>query len=137
MGWSPSDRLRVVAAMAVWARRYGCGPSQPEWDAANDGTLPCARTIRCRWGWAAVVREALDGTGAEPSGHWWTRQEMLDALIAARERDGAWPVPSSWERATEEHPARRTYLRRFGSWEAAIKEAEAQAGMRSRVGPGN
>lgn len=104
MGRPPSDRRNVTAAMAAWVRRYGCGPTQCEWDAANDGTLPCARTIGRRWGWARVMREVLDSTGAEPTGYLWMRQEMLSALPGSGRPMGRRCVPPraapGWDRTT-------------------------------------
>ena len=50
-------------------------------------------------------------------------EEMLEALHAARRAEGRWPQPRAWETATKDHPTRRAYVRRFGSWAAAIEAA--------------
>jgi hypothetical protein len=51
------------------------------------------------------------------------RRQLLLTLRAARDQLGRWPGGREWEQATADHPARRTYVRNFGSWEAACQEA--------------
>ncbi len=121
------DRDLVVAAIRSWYARHGRPPSQTDWDALAP-EQPSARTIARRWGWSSVVRVAVGdeepGAGRQDSS--WSRREMLDALIEAFDENGAWPSGRSWERATAKHPARRTYVRLFGSWARVVDAAAAE-----------
>jgi hypothetical protein len=42
----------------------------------------------------------------------------------------------AWEAATDTHPARRTYVRVFGSWASAVAATEAAASGRHEPEPG-
>ncbi len=86
-----------------------------------------ARTIRRRWGWKGVLRQALEERepNAGKTGLGWSDREMLLALVYSYSQDGAWPTGASWSQATAEHPSSRTYARRFGTWLAAIEAAKA------------
>jgi hypothetical protein len=64
------------------------------------------------------------GPGLEAEARKVRRLELLRALRRAREELGRWPTAGKWDPATAEHPARRTYVRRFGSWSAAIEAAK-------------
>lgn len=57
------------------------------------------------------------------TGHGWTRTGLLRPLMAEYVREGSWPTGKHWEAATAEHPSRRTYVRRFGSWDHAVDAA--------------
>jgi hypothetical protein len=125
----PHDRDEVVTAIRRWYARHGRPPSQKDWDGWMPEALPSTRTIRRRFGWRSVLHEAL---GAEEPragrpGPWWSRSKMIKALLEARVETGGWPSGYAWEAATAEHPARRTYVRLFGSWASAIAAAEAAA----------
>jgi hypothetical protein len=50
-------------------------------------------------------------------------RNLLSALEAARQELGRWPGGREWERASAAHAARRTYVRRFGTWENACQAA--------------
>jgi hypothetical protein len=73
-----------------------------------------------------LVREALGD--AERLAGWQAsslpRREMVKALIEAYDESGAWPSGRSWERAAARHPARRTCVRLFVPWPAAVAAAE-------------
>jgi hypothetical protein len=125
----PHDRDEVVTAIRRWYARHGRSPRQEEWDTwATDASLPSTRTIRRRFGWRSVMLEALGDQEprAGRPGTPWSRQEMIEALLVTRAETGAWPSGYAWEAATAQHPARRTYVRLFGSWAAAIAAAEAE-----------
>jgi len=83
-----------------------------------------------------MVRVAVgdEEPGAGRQGSSWSRREMLEALIEAFDENGAWPSGRSWERATAAHPARRTYVRLFGSWRRAVDGAAAEVVERRGVG---
>ncbi len=122
------DRDLVVAAIRSLYARHGRPPSQAEWDAGVAPDQPLARTIGRRSGWSSVVREALgdDEPGAGRKGSAWSRREMIEALIKAYDENEAWPSGRSWERIAAKHPARRIYVRLFGSWSGAIDAAAAE-----------
>lgn len=69
--------------------------------------------------------------GATPRRPQLLRGDLLGALIAHCDMWGSWPNGSDWERASPEHPPRRTYVRRFGSWLAAIEAAERERNRRT------
>jgi len=141
-------RADVVAAMLAWFERHGRMPMWDDWQHAAPGR-PCAKTVERRWGWERLRAQALgvsrqgiremrarahpDGLGSR-----WREQALIEALIHHRRDHGEWPSGNAWEAATATHPARRTYVRRFGSWDAAVAAAErarrAGAGQRRRSG---
>jgi hypothetical protein len=129
------DRDLVVAAIRSWYARHGRPPSQTNWDALAP-EQPSARTIARRWGWSSVVRVVVGDKepGAGRQGSSWSRREMLEALIEAFAENGAWPSGRSWERTSAMHPARRTYVRLFGSWRRAVDAAAAEVVERRGVG---
>ena len=111
--------------MSRWHRQHGCVPTQREWDESAGGSRPWSRTIHRRWGWHAPWGEAVGFDQVQSSRtNTWLRRAMIQALLKAHAENSAWPSEKSWERTTAEHPARRTYVRRFGSWAAAVGEAE-------------
>src|SRR5262245_57204399 len=122
----PYDRDQVVTAIRRRYARHGRPASQAEWDAWVSEPMPSARTIRRRFGWRSVLLDALgdDEPRAGRQGTPWSRREMIEALLEARAETGAWPSGYMWEAATAKRPARRTYVRLFGSWVAAIEAAE-------------
>src|SRR5262249_48738915 len=102
-------------------------PTQREWDESAGGSRPWSRTIQRRWGWHALWAEALGIDQVQPRRtNTWPRRAMIQALLEAHAKNGAWPSGKGWEQMTAEHPARRTYVRRFGSWAAAVREAESE-----------
>ena len=121
------DRDQVLSALRRWHRQHGYVPTQREWDESAGGSRPWSRTIQRRWGWHAVWAEALGVDQMQSSRkNTWPRRAMIQALLKAHAENGAWPSGKSWEVMTAEHPARRTYVRRFGSWAAAVREAESE-----------
>jgi len=125
--------------MRAWISAHGQLPREQDWEHAEKGR-PCARTVRCRWGWYELMADALDvdlaeileldgqveARGMMPRQPYRLRRDLLGAIIAYRDRWDCWPTGSDWERATDDHPARRTYVRRFGSWQVAIEAAERE-----------
>ena len=135
----PYPYADAVQAMRAWVHALGRLPCERDWEHAEQ-ERPCARTVRRRWGWYELMADALDIDLAEilelegqlvergvlPRRPRRPRGDLLGALIAYRELCGYWPSGRDWERATPEHPPRRTYVRRFGSWRAAIDAAEKE-----------
>jgi hypothetical protein len=135
----PYPYAEAVQAMRAWIGAHGRLPHERDWERAEEGR-PCARTVRRRWGWYELMADALDVDLAEilelegqveergimPRRPRRLRRDLLGAMIEYHDRWDCWPVGSDWERATFEHPARRTYLRRFGSWQLAVEAAERE-----------
>lgn len=123
----------AVAAIREWILERGRPPSWPEWERAKG--RPSAKTIQRRWGWHTLVGGVVAGPDLHrrPSAYWGGHQRpllraypdgaIIDALRAAHDELGRWPYATEWEQATPEHPSRRTVVRRFGSWSAAVTAA--------------
>jgi hypothetical protein len=121
-----ADYEQALEAVREWYETHGRLPRPLEWEMAARGR-PTTRTIRRRrWGWNQLMLEA---TGQDPTevreaevrGY---RRQLLLTLRAARDQLGRWPGGREWEQATADHAVRRTYVRHFGSWEAACWEAD-------------
>jgi hypothetical protein len=121
----PADYEQALDAVREWYEEHGRLPGPQEGEKSARGR-PTTRTIRRRgWGWDQLMLEA---TGRDPSEVVEEevrayRRQLLLTLRAAR--DQLWRSPSGleWETATADHAARRTYVRNFGSWEAACQAA--------------
>ena len=127
------DRERVVAVLSDWYAKNQRPPTQQEWDASGDVPFS-ARTVRRRWGWRPVLRQVLETRQphAGQPGLEWSDHEMVQALVAAYQRDGAWPSGASWMQAASGHPSSRTYVRRFGSWSNGVEAAREASRMGRR-----
>jgi hypothetical protein len=90
---------------------------------------PTSRTIRRRWGWQELMSAAGGESVPAPRSSLRAarRAELLSALRQAQEELGRWPTAVEWEYATADHASRRTYVRWFGSWAAAIEAAAGYA----------
>jgi hypothetical protein len=135
----PYPYSEAVQAMRDWIREHGQLPHERDWERSEKGR-PCARTVRRRWGWYELMADALDIDLAEilelegqieergilPRRPRRLRRDLLGAMIAFHDRWDRWPSGSDWERATLEHPARGTYVRRFGSWPLAVEAADRE-----------
>ena len=119
--------------MQQWMADNGRIPMWSDWEHAGQGH-PSAKTIDRRWGWEAFRAAAVGvprgrlhelKVRARPGfpGHGWTRSGLLRPLMEHYIRQGRWPAGKHWEAAAVEHPSRRTYVRRFGSWEQAVAAA--------------
>jgi hypothetical protein len=130
-----SRREDAVVAVRAWYAAHSRLPSYREWVKAAPGR-PTSRTIARRWGWEELIAEALSvRVAAVPN----TRREarrmtLLRVLATVHEETGFWPTGKEWERAGC-RPSRRTYVRAFGSWQAAC-EAAACVGGEVLSGPG-
>jgi Homing endonuclease associated repeat len=116
-----ADYDQAVEAARRWIAQHGHYPP-----AAGVGALgPTTRTIKRRWGWEQLMREAAGNGRLGPQGD--TRKarrlELLCALRRAHEELGRWPTASEWEFATSSHASRRSYVRQFGSWQRACRTA--------------
>jgi hypothetical protein len=120
-----ADYEQALGAVREWYKTHGRLPRPLEWEKAARGRPTARTTRRRRWRWDQLMVEA---TGQDPADaveeelRAYQRQ-LLQTLRAARDQLGRWPGGREWEQATPEHAARRTYVGRFGSWEAACQEA--------------
>jgi hypothetical protein len=121
----PTDRAQALDALRQFHAEHGRLPRHREWEQAAPDK-PCARTIERRWGWRALLAEAVD---AEPDELvLWDEvideraPKMLAALAEARGELGRWPIAEEWELSGRK-PSRRSYVRYFGSWEEACRAA--------------
>src|SRR5438128_10194843 len=99
-----ADYEQAVEAGRRWIAQRGGYPQQQEWEHRAPGRST-TRTIKRRWGWEQLMREAA-GTGrqgprrATRKPH---RLELLCTLRRAREELGRWPSAGEWEFATNWH----------------------------------
>ena len=120
----PADYGQAVEAARRWIAEHGRYPQQQEWEYRAPGR-PTTRTIKRRWGWEELMREAAGSGRLGSQGDAWKayRLELLCTLRRAREELGRWPTAGEWEIATNEHASRRSYTRHFGSWRLACRMA--------------
>ena len=88
-----------------------------EWEKATP-EHPSARTIRRRWSCDQVMANA-GGEKPKEAALAARERELLLTLRKVRQELGRWPEGREWEHRTETHVTQRTYVRWFGSWEAA------------------
>ena len=120
----PADYEQAVEAARRSIAEHGRYLQQQEWEHRAPGQ-PTTRTIKRRWGWEQLMREAAGSGHLGPQGDAWKayRLELLCTLRRAREELGRWPTAGEWEFATSEHASRRCYTRHFGSWRRACRTA--------------
>jgi hypothetical protein len=129
-----ADYEQALEAVREWYAVRGRLPRPREWETAARGR-PTTRTIRRRrWGWDQLMAEA---TGMDPAEVMEEelrayRRQLLLRLRTAHDQLGRWPGGREWEAATADHPARRTYVRHFGS---VRHEALCQPGGGERPPP--
>jgi hypothetical protein len=127
----PTDRAQALDALRAFHTAHGRLPRYREWERTAPDR-PCAKTIERRWGWRALLAEAV---GVEPDELvLWDEvideraPKMLAALAEARDELGRWPIAEEWERSGRK-PSRRTYVRYFGGWAEARRDRERGARM--------
>jgi hypothetical protein len=109
-----ADYEQAVEAARRWIAEHGRYPQQ-EWEHWAPGR-PTTRTVKRRWGWEELMREAAgDGRlGPERETGKVRRLELLCTLRRAREELRRWPSAGEWEFATREHVSRRSYCANSG-----------------------
>ncbi len=132
----PVDRDETLLAVQRWHRNHGRLPVWAEWERATY-EHPAAKTIHRRWGWYALLAEAI---GIEVSEVQWEqgrsrngalvrkRQRLLEDLIDWRRSHGRWPKYAEFGVGTADHATVTAYKGRFGSWARAIAEAGEMIG---------
>jgi hypothetical protein len=122
----PASRDQTVAAVREFYAQHGRLPFKHEWERAT-ASRPCARTIERRWGWRSLLAQAIGVDPHRVEASWDAlvaerSQAMLAVLRAARDELGRWPIAEEWEQSRR-RPSRRSYVRYFGSWQAACQAA--------------
>jgi hypothetical protein len=119
-----ADYRQALKAARRWIAERGRYPQQQEREHWAPGR-PTTRTIKLRWGWEELMREAAGNGRLGPKGdaRKACRLELLCALRRARVELGRWPTAGEWEFANREHVSRRSYTREFGSWHRACLTA--------------
>src|SRR5438270_4606331 len=119
-----ADYEQAMEAARRWIAEHGRYPQQEEWGHRAPGR-PTTRTIKRRWGWEQLMREAAGNRCLGPKGdaRKANRLELLCTLRRAREELGRWPTAGEWEFATNWHVSRRSYVRQFASWRRACRTA--------------
>lgn len=118
-------RQRILSAGRRWIAETGETPRFDDW---NDTTrrpewVPPASSVQERFGtWSAFVY-ALGGVPYVR----WTRERVIEAIIAWQETHGSWPTSYQWLKAGPNHPCGALVARRFGgSFPAAIRQASLE-----------
>lgn len=82
---------------------------------------------------AAIVADRLKPSKARWPGRAdprWTRETILDAIVAWDRVHGKPPSRRDWAVMTDHHPGVSTVRRQYGSWLAALQ----QAGLEPKIG---
>lgn len=87
-----------------------------------------AQMERRRRGQTFTTREQQTARGRERAAAnrkpAWTKDSTLAALRAWHEQHGSWPSGNSWEMSASDRPTSSRVRQLFGSWAAAIEEAQ-------------
>jgi hypothetical protein len=129
VGVRAAERDEAVKAVRDFYSEHGRLPFKFEWERAT-ATRPARRTIERRWGWRALLAEAVNVRPDEIDLGWDVKVDvryrlLLGQLLAAWLELGRWPIAKEWERA-QRRPSYRTYLRYFGSWREACLAASRE-----------
>jgi hypothetical protein len=122
LSWSDLKRRysdeQCAGALKVAALRLGHSPTRDEYAAMR--IKPSEHMLRLRF---SSWNRALEAAGLTPfHKRHWTDEECVAALRDAAEQLGEPPHIGWWDRANQ-RPARITIVRRFGSWDNALKAA--------------
>jgi DNA invertase Pin-like site-specific DNA recombinase len=120
----PWSRAEVVEAMHQWVRAHGSPPLAQEWRNATAQHPHAHTVIRLFGGWFAALQHAqLDPPVGMNHGR-WTNAAIADALRVWTEEHGRAPRLREWPNATASRPSHETITRHFGTWAAALENAE-------------
>jgi hypothetical protein len=114
----------LIASLRKVAEKLGYTPSSREYDDNFEEGMPtsCATFMAHFGGW----NEALKAAGLKPKdAHWFTVEEMLNAVRALAERLGTWPT--SYAYSQQKRPGDPTvaiFYRRFGTWRKVLELAK-------------
>jgi Homing endonuclease associated repeat len=123
-GWT---REQLIRALRAAARRLGGTPMARDWNglAAQFGWPHSATVIRRVGGgsWERAIEEA--GLARRPRSA-WTSEQVIALLRADAYRRGRPPREHEWQARGAGHPSCHQVKRLFGSWSAALREANLE-----------
>jgi hypothetical protein len=123
-GWT---REQLIRALRASARRLGDTPMARDWNglAAQFGWPHSATVIRRVGGgsWERAIEEA--GLARRPRSA-WTTEQMIALLRADAYRRGRPPREHQWQARGAGRPSAHQVKRLFGSWSAALREANLE-----------
>ena len=106
------------------AEKLGYTPSSRDYDANFEEGMPtsCRVFMTHFGGW----NEALKAAELKPKdAHWFTAEEMLNAVRALAERLGTWPTSYAYTQQKQPgDPTVAIFYRRFGSWDKVLELAK-------------
>ena len=118
-----ASEAEILAAISAVYEKLGRRPIMAEYDRLRAPDAPMATTCAKRFGgW----NEALKAAGLKPKdAHWFTVEEMLNAVRELAERLGTWPT--SYAYSQQKRPGDPTvaiFYRRFGTWRKVLELAK-------------
>src|SRR5437899_499275 len=123
--WSDAELVNILRAEA---RRLDRRPRRADLEVATVNR-PHYRTFATRFGsWTKALKVAglihETATWRDLSGPArWTREELIDALVAKAAHVHGLPTRDDFSKASTEAPHYRTFATFFGSWTAALRAA--------------
>jgi hypothetical protein len=123
-GWT---REQLIRALRAAARRLGRTPMARDWNGlAAEFGWPHSATVIRRVGGGSWER-AIDEAGlARRSRSVWTTEQVIALLRADAYRRGRPPRERNWLAERAERPSSHQVKRLFGSWSAALREANLE-----------
>ena len=123
-GWT---REQLIRALRAAARRLGHTPMARDWNGlAAEFGWPHSATVIRRVGGGSWER-AIDEAGlARRSRCAWTTEQVIALLRADAYRRGRPPREHEWQASGAERPSSHQVKRLFGSWSAALREANLE-----------
>jgi hypothetical protein len=128
--WTPA---RIVASVRRWYETHGVAPSRTTFGEAGTVDKPTLRTIDDVFGkraWSKVTKLAGVPRARMGAPSTWPNEAILDALLDWATTHGRWPQKDDWGKSSPKNPHWSQVIRRFGSWNAALKAA-GRASLRS------
>jgi hypothetical protein len=118
-----SDR-EIILALQEWARDHDRAPKSLDWDTSTV-SHPHAQTVFQHFGrWPAALRAAhLQNAPRALLYGYRSNEQIIRDLKAWTRRHRHPPRFDDWKRATNEHAAACTVVKRFGRWSTALREA--------------
>ncbi len=118
---SAADAIACIQSVVT---RLGRVPTVAEWD--HNHERPNRKTLVRIFGGYTKALRAAGVTDKRAPKRDWTKESALEQLHAAQATLGRTPTVTSWERGGN-RPNRKTLVRLFGSWSAAIAALKADA----------
>ena len=116
------NAARIITAIQEFELAHQRAPTRAEWS-KNTAKHPGFRAVeRCFGSWRVGILAA----GIAPARIEWDNQSILDAIQRYTREHGRPPTTSDWARRDPggRWPQTATAAERFGSWRAALREAD-------------